>query len=531
MATTVPEPMSVAELTFAGVPYVISVGGTFPASYVEEITHKTGNYKPFHVFLRMLVSALDGSSDSVYIDLLTYADLEALKQKRNHADRHGASALNGSVAGGPNARASKRYLILTYAVEFDRVHFPLPLTYLEYVDAPTLQRTIKRLRSEIAELRAAGPGAASVSFAHSDETALVARLQAELAQAREEARMARDLAAEAAEQSRRIAEESARRNDELRGIIADLEAQLAARPRAPRPAPRPARDSPRRSGAGRPRRASSTSRSRRDPSPGAASGADSASASRSRSRVKARVRRKTSRSRGGSPAGAAFPRFDPTAYVREQKRKMASSSKTSSKWGPPPRRRASSRSSSRASSRASSRRGSLDSDASIGDSRRRTSRRRSRSASRAAHVADRLYSASTSASKAKAKSRRANKASPTSRSKRSSSRNKRSRATPSGLPKQRSLTSQLEATLPPRNPPGADGLFVAPPRAGPGAAHSFFTDEPLSPPRHARRSPPRSSPPRSSPPRGDEIYDINARLDALQSFLKGAKRSDAYPRA
>ena len=41
----------------------------------EDVTRKTGNFKRFNVFVKMLVSALENSSDSVYLDLLTYADL------------------------------------------------------------------------------------------------------------------------------------------------------------------------------------------------------------------------------------------------------------------------------------------------------------------------------------------------------------------------------------------------------------------------------------------------------------------------
>jgi hypothetical protein len=42
---------------------------------VEDITSKTGNFKKFGVFVRMLVSALQSRSDSVFVDLLTYNDL------------------------------------------------------------------------------------------------------------------------------------------------------------------------------------------------------------------------------------------------------------------------------------------------------------------------------------------------------------------------------------------------------------------------------------------------------------------------
>jgi len=54
--------------------------GDFPSKYIEEITAKTGNAKKFVIFVRMLLSALKSESPkSVYIDLLTYQDLEALK--------------------------------------------------------------------------------------------------------------------------------------------------------------------------------------------------------------------------------------------------------------------------------------------------------------------------------------------------------------------------------------------------------------------------------------------------------------------
>merc|ERR1712070_1342405 len=57
--------------------------GNFAARYIEEITHKTGNFKKFPVFLKMLSSSLTQESDSVFIDLLTYDDLEMLKNRKS----------------------------------------------------------------------------------------------------------------------------------------------------------------------------------------------------------------------------------------------------------------------------------------------------------------------------------------------------------------------------------------------------------------------------------------------------------------
>ena len=66
----------------------------------------------------------------------------------------GSSA--GSSAGFSNSNtkmAQKRYLILTYAVEFDRVHYPLPLNFEENPDPSVLQATIRRMRDDNENLR------------------------------------------------------------------------------------------------------------------------------------------------------------------------------------------------------------------------------------------------------------------------------------------------------------------------------------------------------------------------------------------
>lgn len=47
----------------------------------------------------------------------------------------------------------KRYLILTYTVEFDRVHYPLPLAYEEDPNPAALKATIRRLRQELESTR------------------------------------------------------------------------------------------------------------------------------------------------------------------------------------------------------------------------------------------------------------------------------------------------------------------------------------------------------------------------------------------
>lgn len=100
-----------------------------PRADIEDITSKTGNYKKFPVFVKMLLSAVKNASDSVFVDLLTYQDLEMLKHRKAGAQAGGQAAPRQPVA-----PSNKRYLILTYAAEFDRVHYPLPLLYDESPD-------------------------------------------------------------------------------------------------------------------------------------------------------------------------------------------------------------------------------------------------------------------------------------------------------------------------------------------------------------------------------------------------------------
>jgi DNA repair exonuclease SbcCD ATPase subunit len=123
--------------------------GHYSSAYIEEITQKTGNFKKFPVFLRMLVTALENASESVSIDLLSYDDLERLKSKKKHKTFSKTSAF---MATNPKIRA-KMYLILTYSVEFDRVHYPLPLVYEDSAEVDYLQKTIHRLQAELHHLK------------------------------------------------------------------------------------------------------------------------------------------------------------------------------------------------------------------------------------------------------------------------------------------------------------------------------------------------------------------------------------------
>ncbi|CEG47794.1 uncharacterized protein PHALS_05129 [Plasmopara halstedii] len=159
-----------AILDFHGIPYVVTVQvqqqclhvqvesedvtttpssvwtGTFPASDIEQLTRQTGNSKRFPVFIQMLLTALHRRSDTVFVDLLTTTDLDLYRQRKLQPK----AALEGLPCSTTSTNSGKRYLILTYAVEFDRVHYPLPLTQEQSPSPEVLQRTIRRLSQALA---------------------------------------------------------------------------------------------------------------------------------------------------------------------------------------------------------------------------------------------------------------------------------------------------------------------------------------------------------------------------------------------
>ena len=83
---------------------------------MEEITHKTGSFKKFDVFVSMLRTALSQQEEGLHIDVLTYADLLALKSRKSGNAEQTATARDSAAVAGN----TKRYLILTYASRFDR---------------------------------------------------------------------------------------------------------------------------------------------------------------------------------------------------------------------------------------------------------------------------------------------------------------------------------------------------------------------------------------------------------------------------
>lgn len=89
--------------------------GEFPATYIESVTGKTGSFKRFDVFVKMFQGALWRQADTVFLDLLTHADLEVLR-----ARKQGGAAAAAAPAPISQSNSEKRYLILTYVAEFDR---------------------------------------------------------------------------------------------------------------------------------------------------------------------------------------------------------------------------------------------------------------------------------------------------------------------------------------------------------------------------------------------------------------------------
>lgn len=119
----------------------------------------------------MLATALSVGSDSVFVDLLTYSDLEALRSKRNSKSEGKLEVQHETHKGDmPSRPNTKRYLILTYAGEFDRSHYPLPLSMEAELSPATMRRVIERLRGELVTARE------KIAGLGTENAALVSRL-------------------------------------------------------------------------------------------------------------------------------------------------------------------------------------------------------------------------------------------------------------------------------------------------------------------------------------------------------------------
>ncbi|XP_065511199.1 centrosomal protein CCDC61 isoform X4 [Caloenas nicobarica] len=249
--------------------------GQFDAAFIEDLTHKTGNFKQFGVFCHMLELALTQGSESVSLELLSFSDLQTLRSRKMGGDARPPPQ-------SPSLLRAKRYLILIYSVEFDRIHYPLPLPYVGGPDRDHRDPQIRRLQDELRRAR-------------EELRAALRRLEEERARHR---RLHRRLEAELAE-----AKASERR---LQQRLQRLTAELGACRRG------------RRTPTGSERRSHSGTRpAPRSPAPAAAR--DGESGEKEKKRIIA-----TSTGPKGVPAvpGPRPPRFDPTAFVRSRQRRQ-----------------------------------------------------------------------------------------------------------------------------------------------------------------------------------------------------------------
>ncbi|CAF1106994.1 unnamed protein product [Rotaria sordida] len=110
---------------------------SFDVNAIETMTTKMGNFKSFNVFINMLEDAINQKNSSVSIDLYTSDDLELIR--KNQQDQNKISKTKSS---------NKRYLILIYNAEYDRICYPLSLRYCGKPDTVILVGQICQLATE-----------------------------------------------------------------------------------------------------------------------------------------------------------------------------------------------------------------------------------------------------------------------------------------------------------------------------------------------------------------------------------------------
>ena len=115
---------------------------SFPKAALERLTLNAGSFKAFDVFVRMLQAALQGGSEGLTLELLSPAELRQNGSNNNSADGAASDASQRGDAAAADA-AGRRFLILNYTTEFDRVRFPLPL---DVAHAPQAEELADRLR-------------------------------------------------------------------------------------------------------------------------------------------------------------------------------------------------------------------------------------------------------------------------------------------------------------------------------------------------------------------------------------------------
>ena len=98
-------------------------------------------------FVTFLVYALMNKSDKIYLDLLSFQDLQILKAKKS-----GNTSQKLAPSANPQL-VKKRYAILTIMVGGKNVHYPIQLVYMEQPDPESLKRAFKRVSEEYNKIK------------------------------------------------------------------------------------------------------------------------------------------------------------------------------------------------------------------------------------------------------------------------------------------------------------------------------------------------------------------------------------------
>ena len=95
--------------------------GLFTNVFIENLSYKTGNYKKFDIFIKMLINSLEenDNENTVILDILTYNDLLKLRSSNEEVEHDDEKNIN------------KRYVILTYTVKYDQIHYPMTLKRID----------------------------------------------------------------------------------------------------------------------------------------------------------------------------------------------------------------------------------------------------------------------------------------------------------------------------------------------------------------------------------------------------------------
>ena len=107
------------------------------------MTLKTGNFKKFQLFVEMLFSGLDKSTNTISLDILTMKDLQ--QKGKGNVQHKGRNTSEGEGFGPFHELDTKLYLIVTYAVAFDRYKYII--SFLMSVEFIILFRLSCRMKS------------------------------------------------------------------------------------------------------------------------------------------------------------------------------------------------------------------------------------------------------------------------------------------------------------------------------------------------------------------------------------------------